>query len=175
MSTVLQRLSIEPMREEHIADIHAIEVQAYVCPWSEASFRAELTNHMSHYIVLKRGPVLVGYAGEWLVIDEAHITTVAVEPQHRGKKYGELLVGNLLTYAANEGMERATLEVRESNVVAQRLYEKYGFETVAVRKCYYPDRENACVMWLNELGRPEYLAELARQHQECMSIARSSD
>jgi len=175
MSTVVQRLSIEPMQDEHIAQIVAIEVRAYTAPWSESSFRAELTNHMSHYVVLKRGPIVAGYAGEWLVIDEAHITTVAVAPEHQGKKYGDVLVAELLTHAAEKSMERATLEVREGNLVAIRLYEKYGFLTVAIRKAYYPDKENACVMWLNDLARPEYRERLDRMRKEAIRIARSSD
>ncbi|MEP0767184.1 MAG: ribosomal protein S18-alanine N-acetyltransferase [Fimbriimonadia bacterium] len=175
MSAVLQRLRIEPMREEHLDAIMEIEVRAYACPWSRASFAAELTNHMSHYVVLKQAGMVIGYAGEWLIVDEAHITTVAVAPEQRRKRYGELLVCELLRHAVEKGMARATLEVRSSNVVARRLYEKYGFVTVAIRKAYYPDKEDACVMWLNDLQSPEYVETLNRLRKECARSAGLGD
>jgi ribosomal-protein-alanine N-acetyltransferase len=175
MSTVLQRLTIELMREEHIPQIHGIEVRSYACPWSENSFRAELSNRMSHYIVARSANEIVGYAGQWIVVDEAHITTLAVAPEHRRKRYGELLLTELLTYAVERGLSRITLEVRLSNEAAQSLYHKYGFETVAIRRAYYPDREDACVMWLTGLSAPDYQQMLAAKRRECRALARVGD
>lgn len=173
MSASVQTISIEKMREEHIPAIHAIEQRAYSCPWSVASFQAELTNHMAVYLTLLRDGELVGYAGEWLVIDEAHVTTVAVDPDERRKGYGELLVAELLGQAVQAGMTRATLEVRVSNLAATKLYEKFGFHIVATRKNYYPDREDALVMWLNDLGKQSYRLKLAELRKEAYRRARS--
>lgn len=168
-------LQIERLTEEHIPEIMAIEQRAYTAPWSDVSFRAELTNHMAVYLVLKQNGRMIGYAGEWLVIDEAHITTLAVAPERQRKGFGEVLLIELLVQAVQAGMTRATLEVRMSNEAAQKLYEKYGFKTVAIRKAYYSDREDACVMWLNELGKADYRTRLGELRKECFARARSRD
>jgi ribosomal-protein-alanine N-acetyltransferase len=175
MSAVLQPLTLERLAESDIDDVYALERQSYAAPWSRDSFRAELTNHMARYLVLRRKGKLIGYGGEWLVIDEAHITTIAVHLDERRKGYGELLLVELLETAASEDMVRATLEVRENNGPAIQLYEKFGFRSVAVRKNYYPDKENALVMWLNELAQPEYRARLAESRKESWRRARSGD
>lgn len=100
---------------------------------------------------------VVGYAGMWLVIDEAHITTIAVREGERGKGYGELLLESLVEAAAEMGADRVTLEVRVSNDVAQSLYTKYGFKREGVRPRYYSDNnEDAYIMTVSGIRDEGY-------------------
>jgi ribosomal-protein-alanine N-acetyltransferase len=106
---------------------------------------------------------VVGYAGLWLMVDEAHITTIAVHPRFQGRGIGELLLLGLTDHAIGIGAKWLTLEVRISNEVAQALYRKYTFKEMGVRKGYYSDnREDALVMWTERLDSPQFLQALER-------------
>ncbi|MCL4465771.1 MAG: ribosomal protein S18-alanine N-acetyltransferase [Chloroflexi bacterium] len=115
-------------------------------------------------LVSKRGellradqPHLVGYAGTWLMLDEAHITTIAVRPEYRGRGFGEMLMIGLIEKATEVGARWVTLEVRASNTVAQNLYRKYTFHAEGVRKGYYSDNnEDAVIMWSDDIRTPEF-------------------
>lgn len=110
---------------------------------------------------------LVGYGGLWLTVDDAHITTIAVDPAQRGRGVGELLLNALVDHAYELGARQITLEVRVSNTSAQRLYLKYGFQPAGTRTRYYTDNgEDALIMWTDPIDAPEYkarLSELRRQ------------
>ena len=153
---------IRPMRLEDIEHVSRLERRCYTLPWSSSAYVTEVGNPSAYYTVATElDNTVVGYAGMWVNMDEAHITTIAVDPIQRGRKIGERLLLDLL----EEGMERrakhATLEVREKNLVAHNLYLKYGFEDVAVRKNYYSDNgENAVIMWANDLKSDAYQAML---------------
>lgn len=109
---------------------------------------------------------IVGYGGLWLVVDEAHITTIAVDPTHRGRSVGELLLINLIDQASELNATWVTLEVRKSNTTAQNLYLKYGFRTSGVRERYYTDNgEDALIMWTDPIAAPEYQARLRMLRQ----------
>ena len=130
-----------------------IEKQSFPTPTKEKSYRYELTeNQLAHYQALFFEPAsqlkqLIGYAGYWLIADEIHISTIAVEPQWRGKHLGELLLLNMIFMAYDHEADLVTLEVRENNTVAQALYQKYRFEVVGRRKRYYRDTgEDAILM-----------------------------
>jgi len=106
-------------------------------------------------------PSIAGYGGMWMMVDEAHIATIASHPQWRGCGVGELLLVNMLTEAQRKNAIHATLEVRVSNTVAQRLYQKYEFEEVGRRKAYYQDnREDAYIYTITHFQTPEYAARL---------------
>ncbi|WP_409303970.1 ribosomal protein S18-alanine N-acetyltransferase [Peribacillus sp. SCS-155] len=139
------------MREEDIDQILIVEKLSFTMPWSRDAFYNELHhNQFAKYIVLEDEGKIVGYCGAWLVIDEAHITNIAILPEYRGKKLGEALLLKMMEIAKRHGIIRMTLEVRVSNVVAQRLYEKLGFQRGGIRKNYYTDNlEDAYVMWVN--------------------------
>jgi len=110
---------------------------------------------------------LVGYAGFWLMLDEAHVTTIAVRPSERGQGIGELLFIGLIDIAASLGARFVTLEVRASNYVAQQLYKKFGFREEGVRRRYYSDNgEDALIMWSEPLGSPAFQNRLARLKAE---------
>ena len=107
---------------------------------------------------------IVGYAGLWLMTDEAHITTIAVDPDFQGNGIGELLLVALIDRAQQIGARWLTLEVRVSNDVAQRLYEKYTFKEMGIRRRYYSDNgEDALVMWTDPIDSDTFQGTLARQ------------
>ena len=136
----------------------AIEEATFARPWSRASIENELTNSCARYVVLRRSGETVGYAGMWLVIDEAHVTNVAIRKDLRGQGLGEKLMRALIQLAADSGMIWMTLEVRRSNAAAQGLYRKLVFVDVGWRKRYYEDNgEDALLMGLEHLpeGHPE--------------------
>lgn len=137
------------MTPEDIDRVLEIEFQSFTLPWSRAAFETELTkNHFSKYVVLILEGTIVGYGGMWMIVDEAHVTNIAIDPQVRGKHLGEALLQRMMVLAISLGAQRMTLEVRVSNKVAQRLYEKMGFTSYGVRKRYYTDNnEDALIMW----------------------------
>lgn len=100
---------------------------------------------------------IIGFAGLWLMVDEAHITTIAIHPDYRGKGLGELELATMIDIANQIGAKWVTLEVRVSNYVAQNLYRKYGFREAGMRPRYYSDnQEDAIIMWTEELSSPAY-------------------
>lgn len=160
---------IRPLQIEDIEAILVIERASFSTAWTAQGYEHEITeNELAHYVVLsheERG--IVGYAGYWLLADEAHISIIAVEPAWRGRGLGELLLLDLLFSACNYPAQLATLEVRRSNVVAQALYRKYGFEEVGVRLRYYHDNEeDACIMTVQPLDAA--YREHLEQHQQTL-------
>jgi len=157
---------IEVMRLEDIGAVQLVENASFPLPWPANAFRHELTqNKNAHYIVAKEGDHIVGYAGLWLSLDEAHITTFAVLPEYRRRKIGERMLLSIFERAERLGAEWLTLEVRASNLPAQRLYEKYGFRPAGIRRHYYSDNnEDAIIMWterLRDRGVRERIAKLS--------------
>lgn len=146
----------EPLsfREATITDLKSImdvEIASFTVPWTEAAFRNEfIINQYAYYILATYNDEVVGYAGIWLVLDEGHVTNIAIHPDYQGNHYGEALLRKMIRIAKERGVIRITLEVRVSNDVAQGLYKKLGFQDGAIRKNYYPDtKEDALVMWVD--------------------------
>jgi ribosomal-protein-alanine N-acetyltransferase len=140
------------LREDRIPDILEIERRVNTAPWSERSFRNELGHAHGVFLTALLEGRVVGYGGVWLVIDEAHITTVAVAPENQRCGIGWRLMVELLEKAKERGMTCSTLEVRAGNQAAISLYLRLGYVEVARRKSYYPDNhEDAVVMWLYDL------------------------
>lgn len=136
------------MALDDLDEVLEVEHSAFTTPWSRRAFVSELTqNHYAVYLVVKRGRRTIAYGGMWAVLGEAHITNVAVRPEERGHKVGDLLLRSLLLEAEARDCLKVTLEVRRSNLVAQNLYRKYGFLERGVRRGYYTDDgEDAFVM-----------------------------
>jgi [ribosomal protein S18]-alanine N-acetyltransferase len=142
------------MRLDDIPAVHAIERRSFVVPWPDDAYRNELqTNRLATYVVARAGDEVIGFAGLWVMVDEAHITTFAVDPRWRRRGVGERLLLAMLDLAAERRAREATLEVRLSNMPARRLYEKYGFRPVGIRPRYYSDNgEDALIMTTDALA-----------------------
>lgn len=151
------RLRVEPMAPEDVPAVHAIETASFPTPWPPYAFRQELeTNRMARYLVVRGGARVIAYAGVWLMVDEAHVTTFAVLPVYRRRGIGGLLLSELVEMAADLGATVVTLEVRLSNASARRLYQLFGFRPVGVRPRYYSDDgEDALIMTTDRLDSPE--------------------
>lgn len=133
--TVIRRMTLAD-----VEGVHAIEEATFPRPWTREDFVKEMTqNACARYLVAEQAGEIVGFAGAWIVLDEAHITNIAVARARRGQGVGKALTRGLLQYAANLGVVYATLEVRRSNGVAQGLYKGLGFVYVGLRKRYYED------------------------------------
>jgi ribosomal-protein-alanine N-acetyltransferase len=137
----------------HVDGIIEVENLCFKIPWSREAFVQEITgNRFAMYFTAKCGDKVVGYAGMWNVCNEGHITNVAVHPEYRGKGVGSKLVEKLIEVSRQDGILRMTLEVRKSNLAAQHLYGKYGFQISGFRKSYYSDNgEDAIIMWKNRV------------------------
>lgn len=141
-------LIIEKMTEKDIDGVYEVEKNCFEHHWSKDSFKKELKNDVARYLVAKIDGKIAGYVGIWFVVDEGHITNVAVHSDYRGRKIGDKLIQELVKLCKDSGIVSMTLEVRVSNVVAQGLYKKYGFKIAGIRKEYYSDnKEDAIIMW----------------------------
>ena len=151
-----------PMRRRHLRSVLRIESQVYPRPWSLSLFLGELGLRGSRYYVVARvGGVVVGYAGLMLSLDEAHVTTIAVDPAWQRAGIGSRLLLNLTRAALARGARHMTLEVRVSNTPAQEMYRRFGFETEGVRKNYYAEsKEDALIMWVHAIDSPPYRERL---------------
>lgn len=125
--------------------------------WSPQSYITELSNSNAAYLVAVHEEKVIGFGGIWTVMDEVHVTILGVALAYRGNRIGDLLLSELLIKSWEMGASRATLEVRETNDPAQKLYARYGFIHVAIRKAYYSDNgENADILWINDMTTPEW-------------------
>jgi ribosomal-protein-alanine N-acetyltransferase len=151
-------LSIAPMATPDIAAVARIERGCFSTVWPSDAFYNELsTNKLAHYFVGRFQDRIVGYGGIWVILEDSHITTLAVDPEYRGRRFGEILLLRLIDEAIERGAAWMTLEVRESNTIAQQLYRKYGFTTVTMRSGYYSDdNESALIMWAGSLKSELY-------------------
>lgn len=152
-----------PMRRRHLRSVLRIESQVYPRPWTFSLFLGELGLRGSRYYVAARvDGVVVGYAGLMLSLDEAHVTTIAVDPRWQRLQIGSRLLLNLTRAALARGARHLTLEVRVSNGAAQHMYGRFGFETEGVRKNYYAEsKEDALIMWVHGIDQPAYAERLA--------------
>lgn len=142
------QITIAPMELWDIDGVMEIEYASFAIPWSREAFEEELTNNKhAIYIVAKQDNKVIGYGGMWKVLEEGHITNIAVHPDFRRMRVGYAIVEALTQIAKNKGIDSMTLEVRENNIAAQGLYRKFGFEVVGRRKKYYADNnEDALIM-----------------------------
>ncbi|NLJ40411.1 MAG: ribosomal protein S18-alanine N-acetyltransferase [Clostridiales bacterium] len=145
----MEEIRVRPMNSGDLDEVLDIERLCFPTPWSYEAFKSEIGgNHCARYVVAEYEGHIRGYGGMWIILDEAHITNVAVHPDYRGKGIGEALMRALIRTASYLRIEGMTLEVRVSNKIAQNLYEKLGFSGVGVRKGYYSDNdEDALIMW----------------------------
>lgn len=144
----MREIVIRKMVPEDIDGVIQVEQQSFLTPWSRQTFDEETKNMLAHYLVLEDNGMIAGYAGMWVIIDEAHITNVAILPAYRRQGLGEKLLQALIALAVQQGAKSMTLEVRTSNTAAKDLYRKYGFIAEGLRPNYYTDtHEDALIMW----------------------------
>ncbi len=153
---------IRPMQRQDVNRVHEIECTCFRSPWSKLALLGELRNDVAHYLVMEADGVICGYGGMWVLFEEAHVTNVAILPEFRQKGRGRRLMLAMMQRAVKYGAEKMTLEVRESNLVAQHLYETLGFEQNGFRPRYYSDTdEGAKLLWNNNI-----LETINREKQE---------
>ncbi len=159
------RVVVAPMRLDDLPAIQVIEQASFSATWPANAYRTELeTNKLAHYLVIRVGSEIAGFAGLWLMVDEAHITTFAIAPAWRRNRLAERLLVAILDIALERRATEATLEVRLSNLPARRLYEKFGFRPVGIRPRYYSDNnEDALIMTTEPLRSSEMVARLAER------------
>lgn len=162
----LLELVIRPMTEADVKQVHAIDLVSFSLPWTERSFHFEVSENpasrpwVAEAVLADGQRGVIGMLVMWLIVDEVHIGTIAVHPERRGKGIARRLLARALLSAQAEGVEKAFLEVRRSNLAAQKLYARFGFEMTDVRKRYYIDNnEDALLMTLEPL-QPEALQRL---------------
>lgn len=152
--------TLRPLGPDDVPAVAAMERAIFPDPWTEKAFREELAAPGRRYLVAEEGGVVAGYAGLLVVVDDAHVVTLAVAPEARGRGLGTRLMLRLVEEAREAGAAHLTLEVRVSNQPAQSLYRRFGFATVGVRRHYYRD-EDALIMWALDIDSAEYRGRLA--------------
>jgi ribosomal-protein-alanine N-acetyltransferase len=167
----IQAPTFRPMKLEDIPRVHEIDVLSFALPWPEKSYRFELTENpttlalVAEIIPNNSGAVVIGMAVVWIIVDEAHIATIAIHPDFRGYGFGKILLIETLRQSIQRGVVVATLEVRENNHMAQQMYTKFGFKIVGRRLHYYQDnKEDAVLMTLDKLDA-QYLAWVNKPKQ----------
>lgn len=145
---MVHECNIRRMTMDDLDAVAAIEAATFPTPWSKDSFRQELERNVAaRYLVAEKDGQVIGYGGAWIILDESHITNIAIGEAFRGCGYGRQLTEALMQYLSNLGAAYATLEVRKSNLRAQNLYKSLGFIQLGVRKRYYEDnQEDALLM-----------------------------
>ena len=152
---MVETILIRPLAAGDLPSILRIEEATYPTPWTEGIFRDEMAAPGRLYLVAEANGEVVAYSGLMLVLPEAHVTSVTVDPQRRGSRIGTRLMLRICQEALRAGATSLTLEVRVSNRNAQALYQRFGMAPVGIRKRYYKD-EDALVMWVHDIDSPEY-------------------
>jgi ribosomal-protein-alanine N-acetyltransferase len=167
MTVATPTITTAPMLRRHVRPVLRIEQLSYPRPWTSGMFQSELQlGEARTYLVALDDRRVVGYGGVLYVLPDAHVTTIAVDPDHRRQRIAKLLLLRLVQAAVERGATALTLEVRVSNEAAQHLYRRFGFAPAGARKGYYPAEpdapaEDALVMWAHDIDRPPYAARLA--------------
>lgn len=152
MSHVMSNLEIREFNINDIEELYEVELTSFTDPWSKESFKDELNNEIAHYLVGSINNKVVAYIGAWFILDEAHITNVAVKSDFRRQKIAKKLITAFIVLTKKHQITSITLEVRASNIPAQSLYQQFGFEKQGLRKRYYADNnEDAIIMWLRNI------------------------
>jgi ribosomal-protein-alanine N-acetyltransferase len=145
-------IEICPFTKDCIDDVFRITCLSFATAWSMDSFNNELNNKFARYVVAKCNGKIIGYGGMWIIIDEAHITNIAVHPEFRRTGAASLILENMVKICKLESVISMTLEVRDSNIAARNLYEKFDFAQEGLRKNYYSDtKEDAIIMWKHNI------------------------
>ena len=174
-------LHLHPLTSDLLPVILDLDRLCFGGLWTLDGYQRELESPNSDLWVLsialasQAESVAIGIGCLWEIVDEAHITIVGIHPEYQGKGLGKVMLWALLTSARQRGLERATLEVRASNHAALSLYEKFGFREAGRRRRYYPDDEDAVILWRGELQFPQFQESLASWQAEITEKVRMMD
>lgn len=159
------KIELAPMTEADIEEVHVIERASFSSPWPKSMFLEEIGDRFTRsYLVAKKDGKVIGYAGLLVILDDGHITNLAVAPAFKRQRVATRLVLRLIDEATERGVIKITLEVRESNQAAIEFYQKFGFEKMGTRKNYYSDTgEDAVIMWTLDIRSKEYQQILNKQ------------
>lgn len=166
---------LDDMRTEHLKSVSELERVCFGADWTATNFQKELDNpRCSYFVVLEQGQV-IAYLGYWQILEEAHITSVGVHPGFRKRRLAQALMCRMLEDCVAKEIRWITLEVKASNLQAQKLYEKFGFAIMGRRKNYYQakrqeDREDALIMWTEDIATPAFQARLKELKGEIQEI-----
>ncbi len=148
----MEEALFRPMTKADLPAVAELEIQCFRSPWTLNMLKGELKNRLAHYHVLELDGKIIAYAGMWVLFEEAHITNVAVSPDHRRNGYGRRIMLESMRAAVTFHATQMTLEVRETNFGAQALYEGLGFQMAGRRKKYYSDTgEDAFILWNKDI------------------------
>ena len=145
------KVEIHKLNESFLNEINLIEQDSFKEPWSKEAYEKEISNPLANYRVITFEDKVVAYGGFWKILDEADINNIAVKKEFRGMGFGKMLMNALIEDAKSQNIKAMTLEVRVTNESAIALYKKLGFKEAGIRKNYYSDKEDALIMWLEEL------------------------
>lgn len=153
-------LRIVTLAPEHLDQVVAIEAATYPEPWGRSLFEGELSRGGRAYLAAVDGDRVLGYAGVLLLVDEGHVATVVVRPDEQARGIGTRLVHQLVVEALALGAVDLTLEVRIGDHRTQAIYRRFGFVPAGVRPRYYPDGQDALIMWVHDVQEPAYRTRL---------------
>jgi len=162
------KLKLVEITVEDLPQIQVIDRACLGGFWSLEGYMQEIERPNSHLLaIMNTEKVILGFTCLWAILEEAHITMLAVRPEYQRQGLGKYLVWGLLEKAACKGLEWATLEVRASNMGAIALYQKFDFEIIGTRPKYYEvTQEDAIVMWRKGLNKPDFSEVLAKWYRE---------
>lgn len=168
---MISEIKVSLMTRDDLKGVCAIENRSYSHPWASSIFESELANPDQRiYLVAWLSEKIVGYGGMMINESDGHITNLAVDLEYRKQGIGCLLTLRLIEMAILKGLHWLTLEVRESNLEARRLYEGFGFRGVGVRRKYYSDGEGALIMWTDDIASDEYRGRIQRIKKELSDV-----
>ena len=152
-------IEIQRLCAEDIDAVYRIECACFTDAYTKETFERELTNKISYYITARIDGVIVGYAGMWRIVDEAEVISIASAPKFQRCGVGPALLEHLVTECARRAVQTIRLEVRQGNLAAQQLYQKFGFEPYGIRKRYYDNTEDAILMIRNARESDENIGD----------------
>lgn len=144
----MENLEFNEMQLSDLDELQDIFDKDFPCSWKLHTLKSELTNNSSRYVVVRSNNEIIGFAGVWLSVDDAHITNIVVKNSYRHKGIGSLLLEKLIEITKENCKASLTLEVNTNNIYAQRLYNKFNFKNLGIRKKYYNNTDDAFIMTL---------------------------
>ncbi|TVQ46301.1 MAG: ribosomal-protein-alanine N-acetyltransferase [Gloeocapsa sp. DLM2.Bin57] len=171
-------IQLESLKSQYLEQVVNLDQTCLGGLWNYSGYQREIDSPNSTALVLNLVPKnqIIGLGCFWAILEEAHLTVIAIEPDYQGQGLGQLLLCNLLQQAVGQKLERATLEVKTSNQIALSLYKKFGFQIAGIRKGYYQKtQEDALILWQNGINKPEFRENLTKWQKEVKNRLAKND